>query len=248
MFGMFTRRSGKANMRHQKRHLPMSAAVTVRRDRKGYSVKIRNVDTSQSGDGVRLGVDATGVRIVGNSGEYESVSYSLSQRLNLWKKVAKLENAEQLTTFMSKWGAIGKLFDLGTYERSYDELKEVVDSVKILAKCVECGDAETFKHLIPGRTLSSLQIALDGYGLVNRVQTLFEFMIVEMWMALQLGSVNVCRCCEKPFLVGPPKTGLPRIDAQFCTPTCRNSAHRTRKRQKIANSRAASCGPHRTYG
>ena len=173
---------------------------------------------------------------------------SSEQNLRLWDKARRVESPEDLVEFMNSWGQISRwLGDDGSkpYSEPYLLIEPHIDGLKWLASFVEAGDRIGFAMNLKGnRLLDCANLRIDTSQLVSPLvldaPSLLRFMLIEMWnefggdRSAQLG-LKLCRHCGRAFQIGG-RRGMKarRLDAQFCSDSCKNLASRARvKSQKV---------------
>lgn len=222
-----------------------SVRTTIIRDLNGYGV--RDYGNPQPDPKRTLANPApSGVHIIGMSGINEMVSISTADNLRLWKRAHKLNSPDDVAAFMGRWGQISRsLLDDGSrpYDEPYLLIEEHLRGIRYLAEFVESGDKEGFCLSLKGnRLLDRANIAVDieepESPLIIEAPSLGRFMIIEMWNEFggerpaTLGLQN-CEYCGRQFHVGGRrKTAGRRVDARFCSDSCRNMASRARKKLK----------------
>ena len=225
----------------------MRAAIqtTIIRDREGYEVRDFGEPASDP-SATLAGQPPSGIYIVGKSGTNDRFLISTEQNLQLWRKACRLNSPQEVAEFMGRWGQISRwLTDDGSrsYKESYLLLEPHLQAIKQLAVFVDAGDKSGFSSsLVGNRLLDRANIAIDvnqqDAPLIIEAPSLLRFMIIEMWNEFggerptKLGFRN-CRHCGRQFQIGGRRhtTGR-RIDAQFCSDSCRNMASRMRVKSK----------------
>ena len=229
------------NIRQQSRQPNMRTSVrtTIIRDRAGYNVHDYGNPTPVPGVTL-LGQPPSGVHIIGRSGANEKVSIRTTQNLRLWEKARKLNSPHEVAGFMDRWGQISRwLGDDGSkpYSEAYILIEPHLQSIKELATCVEIGDKQNFYLSLTGnrlvdRAIIAVDLTEPDSAFIVEAPSLLRFMVVEMWN--EFGGerpagfgFRICPHCGGQFQVGGRRdTKTRRIDARFCSDSCRNMASR----------------------
>jgi hypothetical protein len=184
----------------------------------------------------------SGIHIVGKSGTNEKVILSTANNLCLWQKACLLSTAQDVAHFMSKWGQLSKwLTDDGSraYSESFLLIEPNLQGLKFLAGFVERDDKIGFcRGLKDSVLISRADIVIDADSselpLVIEAPSLLRFMLLEMWnefggeRAAQTG-IRACGYCNKTFHVGGRRgKSSRRMDALYCSDSCKNMASRER--------------------
>ena len=218
-------------------------SVQVPRDRSGYEVVSRivcagTVETTIAGGNRKKG-DVV-VEIVGRSGEIELVTYKTgSNRSPIWPKLKKLAHPGGIAHFMSKWGAIHHMLWMQPkHIAPLDALLPLIGGLRHLAACVESNDVNGFLGALKDQTIfhGTLKLEADVHGrrLLGEASSLAQFLVLEMWMDFggdrpSRGGIKTCAWCSQPFRAGGRrKSTALRVDAAYCSKSCRNTASRAR--------------------
>jgi len=210
------------------------------RDRKGYEV--RDYGDPEPG-GTLLSGKSSGIHVVGKSGVNEKSWISIEANHHLWDRVRSLNSPSGLAEFMCRWGQLSRwLGDEGDqpYEEPYILIEPHLNSIKYLARFVDADDRVGFCQSLKKQVLlSRANIAIDtadaDLPLIIEAPSLLRFMLFEMWS--QFGGerpgrtgVRSCAHCGRTFRVGGRRgTKARRVDARFCSDSCKNMASRTRR-------------------
>ena len=158
------------------------------------------------------------------------------------KKVRRIESAEDVAEFMSKWGQISRwLTDDGSrpYSESYLLIEPHLSGIKHFAGYVDTSDKIGFCYSLRDQLLvERANFVIDTkhpeMPLVIETSSLLRFVLLEMWN--EFGGehpahwgVQNCQYCDHPFQVGGRRgTQSRRADAHYCSDSCRNMASRAR--------------------
>jgi hypothetical protein len=137
---------------------------------------------------------------------------------------------------LSRW-----LSDDGSrpYAEAYLFIDEHLSAIKKLADFVDAGDRRGFSATLNGGRLLDranlrIDLARSNPLLILEAPSLLRFMVIEMWnefggdRATQFGFKN-CQYCGQTFQIGGRRgTNTRRVDAQFCSDSCRTMASRAR--------------------
>lgn len=219
------------------------------RDRGGYKVHDYG-NPALDPKATLAGQPPSGVYIVGISGINEIVTISTTQNLRLWEKARELDSPDELVVFMNRWGQLSRwLGDDGSrpYSEPYILIRPHLDGIKQLAKFVDAGDRDGFGWSLNGRRLLDranlkIEFTQSSPSLVLEAPSLLRFMLIEMWNEFggdrptRLGFKS-CEYCGNAFQIGG-RRGMRsrRVDAQFCSDSCRNMASRARARSQKKDS------------
>jgi hypothetical protein len=218
-----------------------SVQTTIIRDSGGYEVHDYGNPVPDPSVSL-LGQPPSGIYIVGKSGVNEKVVISTALNLHLWEKARRLNSPHEVAQFMDRWGQISRwLNDDGSkpYKEAYFFIEERLQGIKRLAGYVDASDKQGFSSSLNGsRLLDRANIAIDINDplspLIVEAPSLLRFMVIEMWNEFggerpaTLGFRNCSYCGEQFQVGGRRKTKTLRIDARYCSDSCRNMASRAR--------------------
>lgn len=194
--------------------------VTVRKDFGGY----RAVDRLPTGDSLLQRAGA-GLHIESCSDQIEQITYSSSRQLRIWRKAILINSPADLADFQSRWGEI--LVNPTSYV-SYEYCIKYISDLRAIAKSLGNDKTEALKELSGyGYFQGSFQIDPQNGVFYIQAKSLLQFMRIELWIEYANGRpMQKCRHCGEVFPTGGKRGAARRVDAIYCSASCRVMASR----------------------
>jgi hypothetical protein len=243
-------------VRQQSRPVALPIQVTVWVDQKGYEVQSRD-----DGHGTRVRSlissskrceDLCAREPCQNGLCHKTLCkkkiYRFGQRSPLWREASKMINdLDGLAKFMTRYGPLdptgqyGRTGPLQKHNITEDDAAVLVKTIRELSSAADMTDADgraSAKAMLAetsGR-FRNAELTLQADGSVSvEVPSLLAFLKWEMLSQIGRGqTIRTCPICSRPVAVGGRRKVTRRVDAKYCSRSCKTRASQLKKRAELA--------------